>query len=166
VILICYDASEDARAAVAEAAELFPAQQAVVISVWEPFAEVVARSSVGWGLVPSAPDSEDIDQASSTQAEKLAAEGADLANKAGMAAESGAVQQMSTTGRAILAEAERRGAGVIVMGSRGLTGLKSMLLGSVSHDVIQHADRTVVVVPSAAVAESRAAEVRRAASES
>jgi nucleotide-binding universal stress UspA family protein len=44
------------------------------------------------------------------------------------------------------------------MGSRGLTGVKSMLLGSVSHAVIQHADRTVIVVPSPAIATERASE--------
>ena len=43
----------------------------------------------------------------------------------------------------------------IVMGSRGLTGIKSLLLGSVSHAVLQRADRTVIVVPSPAVASSR-----------
>ncbi|MDQ2898064.1 MAG: universal stress protein [Actinomycetota bacterium] len=42
------------------------------------------------------------------------------------------------------------------MGSRGLTGLKSPLLGSVSQAVIQHADRPVIVVPSPDVADSRA----------
>jgi hypothetical protein len=34
-------------------------------------------------------------------------------------------------------------------------GLKSLLLGSVSHAVLQRADRTVIVVPSPAVASSR-----------
>jgi nucleotide-binding universal stress UspA family protein len=48
----------------------------------------------------------------------------------------------------------------IVMGSRGLTGVKSLLLGSVSHELIQHADRTVVVVPSPEVAGSRARALR------
>ena len=47
------------------------------------------------------------------------------------------------------------GASAIVMGSRGLTGLKSLLLGSVSHAVLQRADRTAIVVPSPAVADSR-----------
>jgi hypothetical protein len=36
-----------------------------------------------------------------------------------------------------------------------LTALKSILLGSVSHAVIQNADRTVIVVPSADVAAAR-----------
>ena len=40
------------------------------------------------------------------------------------------------------------GADAILMGTRGLTGLKSVVLGSVSHAVLQRADRPVVVVPS------------------
>ena len=37
------------------------------------------------------------------------------------------------------------------MGSRGLTGIKSLLLGSVSRGVLTHADRPVMVVPPAAI---------------
>jgi len=44
-----------------------------------------------------------------------------------------------------------------VIGSRGLTGLKSVLLGSVSHAVLQHADLPVIVAPSAEVAAARRA---------
>jgi hypothetical protein len=67
--------------------------------------------------------------------------------------------QWTTPARAILAEAGRCGAKAIVMGSRGRAGVKSLLLGSVSHEVIQRADRTVAVVPSPEVAESRAREI-------
>ena len=45
------------------------------------------------------------------------------------------------------------------MGSRGLTGLKPLLLGSVSHAVIQHASRMVIVVPSPQVAAARVREL-------
>ena len=58
---------------------------------------------------------------------------------------------------AILGEADALEATAIRMGSRGLTGVKS-LLGSVSHAVIQHADRTVIVVPAPEVAAARARE--------
>jgi nucleotide-binding universal stress UspA family protein len=51
---------------------------------------------------------------------------------------------------------------VIVMGSRGLHGVKAFLLGSVSHAVMLHADRAVLVVPSGAPAERRGRRIDRA----
>jgi nucleotide-binding universal stress UspA family protein len=160
VILICYDGSDDARAAVSHAAALFPGQAATVITVWEPFIEVVAHTSLGFGMVAAAPDPEDIDQASRRRVEEIANEGAELAKETGMEATPRVCAQTSTTARALLGEAEKLDADAIVLGSRGLTGLRSLLLGSVSHELIQHADRTVVVVPSPAVAASRARRVR------
>lgn len=47
---------------------------------------------------------------------------------------------------AILAEARDYQPGLIVVGSRGLTELKGLLLGSVSHKIIQLADSPVLVV--------------------
>ncbi len=43
--------------------------------------------------------------------------------------------------------ADREGAGLIVTGTRGLGGFRGMIVGSVSHYVIQHTDIPVVVVP-------------------
>jgi nucleotide-binding universal stress UspA family protein len=100
-------------------------------------------------------DIEEADNASRTSAQRLAAEGAELARQAGFNAEPRESTQLETIAHAILDEAEMVGASAIVMGSRGLTGLKSLLLGSVSHAVLQRADRTVIVVPSPAVASSR-----------
>ena len=161
MILICYDGSADARAAVEHAAELFRDEPATVLTVWEPFIEVVARTTVGFGLVPAIPDADEIDEASRKAAEEIASEGAKLATDLGMQAMPRICPQTTTTGRAILAEAARVGAGAIVMGSRGLTGVKSLLLGSVSHEVLQHADRTVAVVPSPEVARSRSRGIKQ-----
>jgi nucleotide-binding universal stress UspA family protein len=47
--------------------------------------------------------------------------------------------------RAILDATEDEGADVIVMGSRGLFDLAGLLLGSVTHTVIQLRHRTVIV---------------------
>lgn len=160
MIVICYDGSEDAKAAIDQAAKLFPSMPATVLTVWEPFVEIVARTAVGFGMVPSVPDADEIDEASQKAAEQTASEGAERAAALGMNARGRCRSQTTTTARAILAEAETLGAQAIVMGSRGLTGVKSLLLGSVSHEVVQHADRAVVVVPSPAVIASRAREAR------
>jgi nucleotide-binding universal stress UspA family protein len=48
--------------------------------------------------------------------------------------------------REIVALAEELGAGLIVMGSRGLGGVRRALMGSVSDSVVRHAHCPVVVV--------------------
>ncbi|MHB1568261.1 MAG: universal stress protein [Solirubrobacteraceae bacterium] len=154
MIVICYDGSADAAAAIRHAGILFPGSTATVLTVWQPIALVLARSSAG--LVPIAGvDMEEVDTACRQEAERLSTEGAQIAREAGLEATAHAVTQQDSTASAILDAADAAQADAIVLGSRGLTGIKSLLLGSVSHAVIQHADRAVVVVPSAEVAQHR-----------
>ncbi len=100
-------------------------------------------------------DMEQIDVRAERAARERAEEGAARAEEAGLNPVPRTRTREITIARTILAEAERIGADAIVMGTRGLTGVKSLMLGSVSHAVLQHADRTVVVVPSPEVAAER-----------
>jgi nucleotide-binding universal stress UspA family protein len=58
----------------------------------------------------------------------------------------GAHFRMARADRGILAVGEDVGAGLIVLGSRGLGGVKRALMGSVSDSVVRHAHCPVLVV--------------------
>jgi nucleotide-binding universal stress UspA family protein len=152
VIVICYDGSTDAKEAIVHGARMLRGQQATVLTVWSPF------DSAAVGLAGGVEDMQESDEAGRLHAEQQAGAGARLAIELGFDAESRTVERRTTIADAILGEADALGATAILMGSRGLTGVKSLLLGSVSHTVIQHADRTVIVVPSPEVAAARARE--------
>jgi nucleotide-binding universal stress UspA family protein len=155
VILICYDGSDDAKAAIKHLGALLPGVSAIALTVWEPFSDVASGSPKG-RLSPLAVITNvgDANEKMLAQAREVAAEGAQLANEAGLKAEPATDEQGESVAEAILAGADKLEADVIVLGSRGLGGVGS-LLGSVSHRVLQHADRPVLVIPSEAVAAHR-----------
>lgn len=162
MILICYDGSPDSKSAIDRAGELLTGHPATVLTVWEPLYALMSRAYAGWGTAAVMQDDVTVDKTIMEHAERLADEGAQLAREAGLEAESRARSQETTTAEAVLAEADAIGASAILIGSRGRGALKSVFLGSVSHGVLQNADRPVIVVPSAEVAAAR--ERERAAS--
>lgn len=155
MILVCYDGSPDAKAAIESCATLLGGQRATVLTVWEPFIEIVTRAYAGFGPVAGMADQEQIDKVTRQDAEQRAEQGAAHAREAGLDAEARTSEQQTSVVDAILREADAIDASAILMGSRGLTGLKSFFLGSVSSGVIQRADRPVIVVPSPEVASAR-----------
>ena len=155
MILVSYDGSADAKAAIEHAGGVVKDEPATVLTVWESIEELIVRSPSAFGPVATIAHAEETDAARRAEAETQAREGADLARASGFDARPHTCEQHTATADAILDEAEAIGASAIVMGSRGRGALKSLLLGSVSRDVIQHGDRMVMVVPSPDVAASR-----------
>jgi nucleotide-binding universal stress UspA family protein len=154
--MIAYDGSADAQTAIDRAGQLFSNQDATVLVVWESFIDVVTRA--GAGVPVGEIDYEALDRGYKDQARERAEEGAERARRAGLNAQAEIRVRESTIASTVLAEAEDLGADAIVIGTRGLGGLKSLVLGSVSHAVVQHAHVPVMVVPSPETAAGRAAK--------
>ena len=139
-ILICYDGTPGARQAIEHAGRLLPGSRAVVLNVWSSPAGLAAC-----GLAGTAPH--DFDDWTRTSFD-VAAQGVQLAKAAGLDAVA-----LTTNGmvvgiwRSILTSADECGADLIVVGSRGLTGLRATIAGSVSKSLAAHARRRLLVVP-------------------
>jgi nucleotide-binding universal stress UspA family protein len=158
MILIAYDGSADAQAAIQRTGALFPDRPATVLAVWEPFEDVVARTGAVSAM--STMDYEEVDREYERESRRRAEEGAQRAQDAGLVGQARVRVRDGSIAQAILAEAADIDAEAIVLGTRGLGRFKSLFLGSVSHAVLQHADRPVMVVPSPEVAAQRAAQGR------
>ena len=139
-ILVATDGSPSAQEAVDVGLELAKEQGADVtfVHVAPPDEYRGGKGSSGHPLTHTEPVDE------SETALKAAAE---VAEEAGV---SYALERVSgDTVESIVALADAKNADLIVLGSRGRNTLASALLGSVSHGVLRHASRPVLVVKSA-----------------
>jgi nucleotide-binding universal stress UspA family protein len=150
-ILIAYDGSVAARDAVSKAGDLFPSRRAIVLTVWEPglndFMLTPDPTGLGTTMLPYNPELvQEIARANEDHAGDIAADGKALASASGLQAEALVVRDETVVAEAIAAHADAHDVAVIVIGSRGLKGLKSMLLGSTSKHLIERSSRPVLVV--------------------
>jgi nucleotide-binding universal stress UspA family protein len=155
MILISYDGSTDAQAALDHAARLMPGASATVLTVWEPERDYDGGHGPGLGLAGVYVPEPEVEAAREQAARAHAEEGAQRATAAGLVAEPRTAPRRDGIARTVLDVAEKLDADVVVLGTRGRGGMASFLLGSVSHAVLQQADRAVMVVPSAKIGERR-----------
>jgi nucleotide-binding universal stress UspA family protein len=143
-ILIAYDGSANADHAIAVAGKLFPGAEALVVHAWEPVALAAARAAV---YLPDYGDGQASIDREREQAEGVARQGAELATAAGLTASSAALQATGPLWAAIVDCIAEEHPDLTVMGTRGLTGVRGALAGSVSHAVVSHAHAPVLTVP-------------------
>jgi nucleotide-binding universal stress UspA family protein len=139
-ILICYDDSPDAVRAIEADAALLGPRRAVADDVlpWMTPAESTASTS---SLVPG----NAFEELNSAEARRIAGRGAEIARSAGFEAEPRG-ELASATWERIVGLADELDAAVIVIGARGLTGMKKIFDASVSRQVAEHAGRPVLIV--------------------
>ncbi|HVD59158.1 MAG TPA: universal stress protein [Thermoleophilaceae bacterium] len=134
-IVVGYDASPGARAALDQALELAAA-----------FGD---RLIIGFGVAPPAPVGEEVRahrQALRDHAEKMTAEALERAQGSGVDVEVALVEDRASS--ALVSLAAENDARMIVVGSYGERPVKGAILGSTPHKLLHLAERPVLVVPA------------------
>ena len=138
-VLLAYDGSSAAEAAIAEAGRLLGPRPATVLNVWT---SLLQAAPVAGGIPAYLAD---LDPKLQEEARATAEKGLGLAREAGFEPEASVVRAAAAW-EGILQAAETIDVEVIVVGTRGLSALKSVLLGSTSNGVLHHTKRPVLVI--------------------
>jgi nucleotide-binding universal stress UspA family protein len=145
-VLIGYDGSAHADHAIDEAARLFPGANALVMTAWRSVRDVAhaGRAALPEDVVEKA--TTEMDEVAEAAAKATAQAGAERAHAAGLNASPQVACVEGSVAEAILKAADEHDVMTVVLGSRGRSGFRSALLGSVSNTVVQHSAKPVVVV--------------------
>ncbi len=149
-VLIAYDGSRAARRAVVEAANILRPFRALIVTVWEAGLAYAtpAMPPDGMTMTPMVDPAlaSGVDRELHHHAESVSRDGAELAKSVGFDAQALAVPDDGTVPETILNLARSHDATAIVVGSRGLSGLRARLEGSTSKGLLKHARCPVIVV--------------------
>lgn len=148
-LLIAFDGSEAARAAVRAVGGLFPRQEAIVLAAYDT-PPGLGRALVA-GATPNAVAVRSIEalgREAPDRAMATAEEGSALAAQSGLAAEPEIVVTQGGVWPEVLATAAAREAEIIACGTRGRGSLGRALLGSTASSILHHAHCSVLIVPN------------------
>ena len=149
-MLIAYDGSDAARAAVRAAGAIFPAAQAAIAHVYEPAPP--PQRAYAAGAIPNEAlrDSfAELEREALDQARATADDGQALAVEEGLDAETVLVPSHRGVWPELLDAAHQSAADLIVSGSRGRGAVGRALLGSVSSSLLHQGDLPLLIVPAA-----------------
>ena len=145
-MVIAYDGTPNSRRAVRYAGTFLTPRRAVVLTVWSPMRPGPDPVSIDLDGPPDPGEPDDLDIAF-TDAQRTNLEGTELALAAGLAAEPLCIAVVGTVWRTIIDTADNLDADLIVTGTRGTTGLRSLMQSSVADRVMRHGRRPVLIVP-------------------
>jgi nucleotide-binding universal stress UspA family protein len=146
-VLMGYDGSPAASAAIEAGAQLFPQARVWVAHVWTPpFVSNGLRHRLWSGTSRVDEFVAALEREGEREANRMAATGVTLARAAGWDAEPLVVRSYGGEGLQVAELAEKMDPDLVLVGSRGLGGALAVL-GSVSDMVAHYATRPVLVVP-------------------
>ena len=154
-LVIAFDGSPAARAAVRAAGRLFPGAPAIVTFARRAPATLGQAAALARIAVPDATIAGGLaalDRAATEEAEAVVASGHRAASEVGLRPETAIVDGAGNPWRAVRRLARERDATVVVCGSRGQGPFSRAALGSTSSGLLHHADRPVLVAPRAEAA--------------
>jgi nucleotide-binding universal stress UspA family protein len=143
-VLYCYDGSDGSKTALRAVIDVIKPADAVVLVVWMPAELQLARAG---SFIVSVPNEGEIDEEEAKAAQRIADEGAASARAHGHNAIARTAEATESVAKTIEDVAEEIDAGLIVCGQRGRGALSSALFGSVSHALVAHAKRPVLIAP-------------------
>lgn len=138
-ILVAYDGSKASNKALDHAISMSRVTPNAMISIIHVFGFPRAYFGEAYAPIPASVNEEYYDLA-----EQTIAEAKSRLEEAGVAGTVELVQ--GAPAEAILEYSKKKNSEVIIIGSRGLGGIREFVLGSVSHNVVQHARIPVLVV--------------------
>lgn len=141
-VLVAVDGSEHSRKAVRAAVDLcrkYGSRLYVIHVIQQPSYTFAAA-----GLPPTALRDYYVD--ARREAERYVGEAVSMAEQAGVEARAEILENAPSLVQAITEYAESNDVDLIVVGTRGLSGFKKLLLGSVAGGVVTHAHCSVLVV--------------------
>lgn len=145
--LLCFDGSDSAANAIREAGVIAGGGRALVVHAWLRPSVLMLQGRHLASDHPLAAAVEEFDASARGTAEEIAAKGVEIATEAGFEAEPLVIETGHGVWRPIVELAGERAARAVVVGSNGLSPVKSTLLGSVSHGIANHCTRPVLIVP-------------------
>jgi nucleotide-binding universal stress UspA family protein len=148
MLILCYDGSDNAKHAIAQAHKALGDQPAVVLHVWNPPMQMLTPDPFGGVTVPTGPPIIELERMAVDRAADVTADGGEVARTAGFTnPQERSEPNEGSVWRTILDVADEVDATVIVMGTRGLSRVRSSLIGSVSNAIMHHSSRMVLIVP-------------------
>ena len=147
LIVVGFDGSESAERAIIVTTRVMAGAEALVVCVYRPVLPEAGAALFGAPAELVRGGAIALDDQRRAEAEQTAERGAALAAAGGIEGQAVAFAATGAVWAALDHLAEEHQAAALVVGTRGLSGLSRLVLGSVSSGLLHHASKPVLVVP-------------------